>query len=61
MITIVCLKCSYALRVVGDDQETHQLVGQHCDMWPDKFKCYNCEALAHGMLSSELSAVAERH
>lgn len=58
MITIACLKCRHAMRVVGEDDETQTLVGRKSDLWPNKFKCFQCGAMAEGMLTVEISAAA---
>ena len=60
MITIACLKCSHALRVIGDDKEAHALVGEGCELWPDKFRCFDCGAKAQGVLTSEISEAEEQ-
>ena len=50
MILIVCVKCCCALRVSGDSDEVHALVGQTSSFWPDKFRCYQCDGEAMGVL-----------
>lgn len=60
MITIVCTRCSHALRVVGAAEEVDTLVGIRCDQWPDKFVCFHCEGPAQGMLTAEISELADK-
>jgi hypothetical protein len=55
MITIVCDKCKYALRVNGEVRDVDSLVGQASEYWPDKYSCYNCGATAVGYLTPEVS------
>lgn len=58
MISIVCLECKKAIRVVGDVSEVDQLVGQRSEYWPDKYPCFSCGQLVHGYLTPEVSATA---
>jgi len=50
MILIVCPTCCCALRVTGDLEEAHFLVGQKSDLWPDKFECFRCAGKATGVM-----------
>jgi hypothetical protein len=55
MILIICTHCRCALRVTGDMEEAHCLVGPGSDLWPNKFACFRCSKPAHGFLESEVS------
>ncbi len=58
MILILCAKCRCALRVTGDLEEMHMLVGPGSSFWPDKFTCYRCEGVAQGFLEAEIDLKA---
>jgi hypothetical protein len=58
MIFILCASCRCALRVTGDLEEIHPLVGQGSSFWPDKFICYKCEGPAQGFLEAEIELKA---
>ena len=60
MITIACTTCSHALRVIGEAHEVDALVGAGSDQWPDKFTCFRCGEPALGVLTPEVSALADR-
>jgi hypothetical protein len=55
-IVIVCLECGLAIRVIGNQEEAALLIGDHSDMWPDKYSCPRCEKQADGMLETEIEA-----
>ena len=59
MILIVCPRCACALRVIGDAEEAHQLVGQGSEFWPDDFTCFRCGGEAKGFLEPEISLKAD--
>lgn len=58
MILILCPKCRCALRVTGEVDEMHALVGPGSTFWPDKFVCFKCEGPAQGFLETEIELKA---
>ena len=56
MILIVCGECRCALRVTGDLEEAHFLVGQKSDLWPGKFECFRCAGPATGVMELEFES-----
>lgn len=65
MIVILCLPCSFAVRVMpasvastSSVRELEQLVGRQSDFWPDKFPCPRCNARATGILEREADSRA---
>lgn len=58
MISIVCIDCKKAIRVVGEVSEVDQLLGQRSEYWPDKYPCFSCGQLVMGYLTPEVSSVA---
>jgi hypothetical protein len=56
MILIICPKCRCGLRVTGEHEEVHSLVGQASDFWPNKFECYRCGKPAAGVMELEFES-----
>ena len=61
MILIICPQCAFAARVIGDDDEVDQLVGEGSDFWPDHFPCPRCGARARGVAELDVSVVELDH
>jgi hypothetical protein len=56
MIIIPCLNCYTAVRVMGEPDVVHSLVGNQSEFWPSKFTCISCGNSCEGMLESEVEA-----
>lgn len=63
MILIICPKCTLTLRVMGDAEEVHALVGNQSEYWPDQYLCARCGARAIGCIELEVHApeIAKMH
>lgn len=54
MIIVLCPRCSITLRVIGDSDEVHALIGERSDFWPDKYPCPRCTTLATACLEIDV-------
>lgn len=59
MIIIICIKCSSAIRVLGEESELQQLVGEQCDWYPMNYPCWreDCDGVARYCQRAEVEAM----
>lgn len=60
MIAIVCVHCSNALQVHGDQEEAAKLVGVRSSFQQDGYECFNCGKEATCLLAAEVSELARK-
>jgi hypothetical protein len=44
MILVICPKCALTIRVIGEVDEVHHLVGEASEFYPDRYPCPQCQA-----------------
>ncbi len=58
MIIVPCLECYTAVRVLGEADRVHMLVGTKSEYWPDHYTCVACGRSCEGILEIEATADA---